>query len=82
LFFSLIPWQIVALALRLLADCPLEEEECKYRALVALGTLLPEHSRTRLAARERGALSAVGALTSAGGRVGEAAAEVERQLRL
>lgn len=52
------------------------------RALVAVGTLASEHSKVRLAARDLGLRERCTELKEVEGKVGEAAAEVERLLRL
>jgi hypothetical protein len=52
------------------------------RALIAVGTLAGEHSKVRSLARELGFLSLTDSLKGAGGKVGEAAAEVAQKLRL
>jgi hypothetical protein len=49
---------------------------------VAVGTLVPEHSRVRAAARDLGLMEQAARAREEGGKVGEAAAEVERQLKL
>lgn len=49
---------------------------------MAAGTLVPEHSRVRGAARDLGLLERAQDAKREGGKVGEAAAEVERQLKL
>ena len=49
---------------------------------MAVGTLLPQHSKVRSMARDLGLTSAAQAMASEGGKVGEVAAEVLRLLRL
>ena len=52
------------------------------RALVAVGTLLPQHSKVRAMARDLGLISAAQAMAGDSGKVGEVATEVLRLLRL
>jgi len=59
-----------------------EDEEVLYRALVALGTVLPEHSQVRIAAREMGLLFFVDQLQGKSSKVEEAAKEVCCALKL
>lgn len=49
---------------------------------MAVGTLAGEHSKVRGLARELGFLPLTGSLKTAGGKVGEVAAEVAQKLRL
>jgi phospholipase A-2-activating protein len=74
--------QVVALAAALLGACPAEDEEPQYRACIAIGTLLPEHSQIRSGAIQLGLLEICGSLQGAGGKVGEVAREVTSLLRL
>ena len=73
---------VVDAAAALLEVCAAEDEEPRYRALVALGTVLPEHSAVRGAAREMGLLSVVDGMQRAEGKVGAVAREVAHALRL
>jgi hypothetical protein len=47
-----------------------------------VGTLLPEHSQVRAGAKQLGLLELADAMVGAGGKVGEAAAEVAALVRL
>ena len=74
--------QVVALAVALLQSCPVEDEEPRYRALLAVGTLLPEHSQVRSVAKQLGLLQMALDLQNVGGRVGEVAREMIPLIRL
>ena len=77
--------EVVAAAAAVLESCPSTDEEARYRALVALGTVLPEHSQIRGVGRQLGLLETVAQvqLESGGGaKVCEAASEVLTLLRL
>jgi phospholipase A-2-activating protein len=74
--------QVVALAASLLAACPSGDEEPRYRACIAVGTLLPEHSQIRSGAKQLGLLEICSKLQGSNGKVGEVAREVASLLRL
>jgi len=74
--------QVVALAASLLDACPSEDEEPRYRACIAVGTLLPEHSQIRSGAKQLGLLEICGKLQGSDGKVREVAREVTSLLRL
>jgi phospholipase A-2-activating protein len=74
--------QVIALAAALLGACTTEDEEPRYRALIAVGTLLPEHSQIRSGAKQLGLLEMCSTLQGSGGKVGEVAKEVATLLRL
>lgn len=74
--------QVIALAASLLSACPAEDEEPRYRACIAVGTLLPEHSQIRNGAKQLGLLEICGNLQGSDGKVGEVAREVASLLRL
>ena len=74
--------QVVALAIALLGACPGDDEEPRYRALVAIGTLLPEHSQIRSGAKQMGMLEMCSTLQASSGKVGEVAREVASLIRL
>jgi phospholipase A-2-activating protein len=75
--------QVVALAAALLGACPAEDEEPRYRALIAVGTLLPEHSQIRNGAKQLGMLEICNiSLQGSNGKVKEVAQEVASLLRL
>ncbi|KAI3428691.1 hypothetical protein D9Q98_007514 [Chlorella vulgaris] len=74
--------RLLVLAVEVLNASPADDVETRYRALIAVGTLAGEHSKVRSLARELGFLSLTDSLRGAGGKVGEAAAEVAQKLRL
>ena len=73
--------QVLGLAHKLLLSTPKEEEENMYRAMVALGTLLPEHSSIRQKANELGLLDMAKGMRGTRGKIGEVARELESNLR-
>lgn len=72
-------WNVLALCAFAYCCCC---SHARCRALVAVGTLAGEHSKVRGLARELGFLPLTGSLKTAGGKVGEVAAEVAQKLRL
>ena len=74
---------MLRLAVDLIKATPPDDEEATYRTLLAVGTLVPGHSKVRAAARDAGLLERTRAAKAAGGpRVAALAADLEHQLRL